>query len=286
MDFVMQDQAESTAAVEDLDAASEDKTELDQEEGQTQEGTESDAAEGVEEEAPPASEESNRDSGWIRELRTRHRDQQKRIRELEAKLEQQDAGKTPVVPLQKPTLQSCDYDADEFEKRLTAWHDQKRANEAREAETQAKIERQNKDWNDRLAAYENAKVELKDPDFEDAEFVVLEHLSEIQQGIVVKYAKQPAQVVLAIGRDPKKAKELAAIEDPVEFALAVRELDKDATKMTKPKAPPPPEKTISSSGRISGGVDSTLERLRADAEKSGDYTKVNQYKQQQRKAKS
>jgi hypothetical protein len=42
---------------------------------------------------------------------------------------------------------------------------------------------------------------------------------------------------------------------------------------------------ISSTGRVAGAVDSTLERLRLDAEKTGNYTKVLQYKRQKKSAK-
>jgi hypothetical protein len=46
--------------------------------------------------------------------------------------------------------------------------------------------------------------------------------------------------------------------------------------------PPPPEKPVQGNGRLSGSSDATLERLRADAEKTGNYTKVIAYKKQLR----
>ena len=104
-----------------------------------------------------------------------------------------------------------------------------------------------------------------------------------QQGIIVQGADNPALVVYALGKNPKKAKELASITDPVKFAIAVGKLETQL-KVTNRKAPPPPEKTLQGTGPKSGAVDSTLERLRADAEKTGDYTKVLQYKRQKREA--
>ena len=53
-------------------------------------------------------------------------------------------------------------------------------------------------------------------------------------------------------------------------------------KVTNRKAAPPPEKTVRGNGAVSGTVDSQLERLRAEAEKTGNYTKVNAYKMQLR----
>jgi hypothetical protein len=69
----------------------------------------------------------------------------------------------------------------------------------------------------------------------------------------------------------------------VKFAFAVAKLEKDL-KVTNRKAAPPPEKIVSGTGRSSGAVDSTLERLRAEAEKTGNMTKVIQYKAQKRAA--
>jgi len=45
------------------------------------------------------------------------------------------------------------------------------------------------------------------------------------------------------------------------------------------KPPSAPESRVKGSAPTTG-ADSTLERLRAEAEKSGDYTKVRAYKQQ------
>ena len=90
-------------------------------------------------------------------------------------------------------------------------------------------------------------------------------------------------MIYALGKNPTKAKELSAINDPVKFAFAVAKLETQL-KVTNRKAAPPPESTVRGTGRVSGAVDSTLERLRADAEKTGDYSKVMQYKRQKRQS--
>jgi hypothetical protein len=55
-------------------------------------------------------------------------------------------------------------------------------------------------------------------------------------------------------------------------------------KINKRKPKTAPEKTIKGTGSISGTVDSNLDRLRAEAERTGDYSKVMQYKRKKRKA--
>jgi len=49
-------------------------------------------------------------------------------------------------------------------------------------------------------------------------------------------------------------------------------------KVTNRKPATAPEKVLTGTGSTSGSVDSTLDKLRAEAEKTGDYTKVTAYK--------
>jgi hypothetical protein len=100
--------------------------------------------------------------------------------------------------------------------------------------------------------------------------------------MILQGADNPALLVYALGKNPKRAKELASIKDPVKFAFAVARLETQL-KVTKRKASSKPEPTISGTGRPSGSVDNTLERLRTEAEKTGDYSKVYAYKQRQKR---
>lgn len=233
------------------------------------------------EESPPQEQEP-RAPEWVRELRKQNREKERRIRELEAKL--QTSAQTenkPVVLGAKPRLEDHDYDTDQFEAALSDWYERKRAAD-HEAEKARQAEQAQRDaWQSRLDSYGKARAELKVRDFEDAEYTVQELLDVTQQGIVVQYAENPALVIYAIGKNPSKAKELADIKDPVKFAFTVAKLEKDL-KVTNRKAAPPPERTVQGTGRVSGAVDSTLERLRAEAAKTGDLSKVMAYKKQLR----
>lgn len=235
-------------------------------------------------EEPPPQEDPAQAPEWVRELRKKNRDDQRRIRELEEQLKVNKEAETKPASLgKKPALEDFDYDTERFEQELTGWYDRKRQHDdatarAREAEETAQAA-----WKKKLDAYGAAKTELKVKDFDDAEAALQDHLSVTQQGIVVKGATNPALIVYALWKNPKKAKELGSITDPVEFAFAVAKLETQL-KVTNRKAPPPPEKTVSGTGGTSGSVDSTLERLRAEADKTGDYTKVSAYKRQKRSA--
>jgi len=220
---------------------------------------------------------------WVRELRRSHRELQKENRELKAAISKP-ADKPTITLGKKPSLSDdgIDYDAEVFEQRLTEWHDRKRQIEQQENEQKRERDAQEQAWKDRLDAYAKSKESLKVKDYEDAEAVAQETLNVTQQGILVQGADNPALIIYALGKNPAKAKELAGIKDPVKFAFAIAKLETQL-KVTNRKAPPPPEKVIQGTGRASGAIDSTLERLRAEAEKTGDMSKVLAYKRNNRK---
>ena len=235
------------------------------------------------EEAPPAEEEV-RAPEWVRELRKTNREKERRIRELEAKLSATTTEIKPVVTLgPKPKLEEYDYDADRYEQAIDQWHDRKRVHD-READAALQSEQQQQQaWQAKLNDYGRAKAELKVRDYEDAEETVQQLLNVTQQGVLLNGCDNPALVVYALGKNPKKTAELAKLTDPVKFAFAVAKLEKEL-KVTNRRAAPAPERVVSGTGRSSGAVDSTLERLREEAARTGNMTKVIQYRAQKRTA--
>ena len=235
------------------------------------------------EEAPPP-EEQTQAPEWVRELRKTNRELQRQNRELQGKL--QTSAQTEIKPVvlgKKPSLEDHDYDAEKFEEALTHWFERKRQADEINARQEAEVMTQQKAWQAKLEGYSKAKAELRVKDFDDAEAMAQELFNITQQGVMLQGADNPALVVYALGKNRKKAQELAAIKDPVKFAFAVAKLEKDL-KVTNRRAAPPPERVVSGTGRSSGAVDSTLERLREDAARTGNMTKVIAYKAQKRSA--
>ena len=234
------------------------------------------------EEAPPQ-EEHTPAPEWVKELRKTNRELQRQNRELQGRLQAAPPETKPVVIGNKPKLEDHDYDADKYEEALTSWFERKRQAEEVNAKQEAEVMNQQKAWQAKLDGYGKAKAELRVKDYEDAEAVAQEVFSITQQGVLLQGADNPALVVYALGKNPAKAKELASITDPVKFAFAVAKLEKDL-KVTNRRQAPAPERIISGTGRSSGAVDSTLERLREDAARTGNMTKVIAYKAQKRSA--
>ena len=234
------------------------------------------------EEAPPP-EEHTPAPEWVKELRKTNRELQRQNRELQARVQAAPPETKPVVIGNKPKLEDHDYDADKYEEALANWFERKRQADDANAKQEAEVMNQQKAWQAKLDGYGKAKAELRVKDFEDAEEVAQQVFSITQQGVLLQGADNPALVVYALGKNPAKAKELAEIKDPVKFAFAVAKLEKDL-KVTNRRQAPAPERIVTGTGRSSGAVDSTLERLREDAARTGNMTKVIAYKAQKRSA--
>jgi hypothetical protein len=224
------------------------------------------------EDAPRPEDDETSAPEWVRNLRKENRELKRAIKAAQAPVMQEAPKLGP-----KPTLESAEYDEARYDAELIAWNTQKAKVEAAAEEAKAEQEAGQKAWQDRIGAYQERKVALKAPDFDDVEDTVREALSVTQQGVIVSGANDPALMVYALGKNPAKLKELSSIKDPVKFAFAVARLEGELKVQTR-KPATTPERTLTPSGKPSGGVDQKLEQLRAKAETSGDYTEYFAYK--------
>lgn len=225
------------------------------------------------EDTPPQEQEEKQEAPeWVKELRKAHRETQKENKELRKRLEAKQGGDQPTnKKLKKPTLEECDYDSDLYDQKLEEFYKAKRKEDEQ-------VESAQKAWEQKLNSYSEKKKSLKVRDFDDAEYIVQDTLNETQQGIILQGAENPAIVVYALGKNEKKAKELAQIEDPIKFAFEVAKLETQM-KVTRRRPSTEPEKTITGgSGKIAGGADKQLDKLREQARKTGDFSKVVAYK--------
>lgn len=233
------------------------------------------------EEPPPQEEQAAPE--WVRELRREHRELKKRNRELESRVNQS-TETNPVVNLgPKPNLEALDYDTEKYEQSLADWYERKKLVDEQQSQVRRAEEEQQQAWNAKLEGYVEAKTKLKVRDYDDDEEVAQQMFNVVQQGVVIQGAENPALVIYALGKNPKKAKELAAIDDPVKFAFAVAKLESNL-KIGNRKAATQPERTVSATAPSSGAVDSTLERLREEAARTGNMDKVMAYKRAQKRA--
>ena len=224
---------------------------------------------------------------WARRTREVAMQRWRENRDLKRKLAELEAKTAPVEEEPeigaKPNLLDDDIDGDEeiYEQRLLAWYEDKRRSDAKKEAKRREAEQAQEQWQAKLTGYEEGKKRLRVPDFEEAEDLVQSVFDQTQQGIIVHGARDAAVLAYAIGKNPEKAKELAAIKDPIAFAFAVSKLE-EQVKVTTRKPTVKPEGVLTSTARGSSAMDNHLERLRAEAEKTRDYTKVMAYKKQLR----
>ena len=232
---------------------------------------------------PPPPEDDAKAPGWVKDLRKSNRQKDRENRQLREQLAKLSSAAEPTaVELgKKPTIEGADYDSDVYERQLIDWVEKKRAVEERQKSIDAERQKEQEAWNATLETYGQNRKSLKVKDFEEAELVVQDELSNTQQGMILQGADNPALLIYALGKNPKKAKEIASIKDPVKFAFAVAKLETQL-KVKNRKAAAAPERVIQGSARSSGAVDSTLERLREEAARTGNMDKVMQYKRQQK----
>lgn len=271
------------------DEAHDDEAEEGQDEGaEADEGGESGDGEVVvqigEEEAP-TSEEQQPAPEWVKDLRKRQRELAKENADLKARLS---AGNTPAkgkpeLP-PKPKLADFDYDEEKYDQARDEWDRKKRAVDAWEADQEAQAKQAQEAVRKVHENYATSKKALKVSDFQDAEDEVLSVFSEVQQNIVLQGAKNPAAMVYALGRTPAKLKELASKKDPLEFAWAAAQLEKEIKVSKRTSTKPAPDTPLRGTSAAQGSSKAQLERLEAEAARTGDRTKVVAYKRQMKQA--
>ena len=223
-------------------------------------------------ETPVDDDEGKGAPSWVKDLRKSNREKDRRIRELEQKLTAPVVANDVPALGEKPTLKGCDYDEEAYEAKLADWHAAKRKIDDAKTAQEAAQKKAQDDWNARLKTYKDNAKTLKVPDFEDAEGVVQDRLSVVQQGVILKGAEKPELVVYALAKNPKKLAELSAISDPIAFAFAVAKVETMLKEQPR-RAAPTPERVISGSAPGAGVAAANLEKLREQAQKTGDFTK-------------
>lgn len=216
---------------------------------------------------------------WVKDLRKQSREDKKRIKELEAQMQQAKPADKPIEVGPKPKLADFDYDEDQFESAVEQWHERKRQVEQQQAAKQAEEEKAKQAWQTKMQSYEERRqnVASKVRDFEEVEEAAKDKLTATQQGILIHAAENPELILYHLGKNPKKAQELSEITDPIQFAFAAAKLDSQMKIQTR-KPSTQPERKPSGSAGLSGVVDQKLAQLEAKAAKTGDRTELIKYK--------
>jgi len=219
---------------------------------------------------------------WVKELRRVNREQAKEIKELRKMQSQskvpadQDDDKLPS----RPILEDFDYDSDAYEKAVFDYAEKKKAFDLKKQKQEEQQNAENERWQKVVNSYEERKKSLKLKGIEEAEQIVQENLDEIKQAIILEAVDDPALVIYILGKNKKELDALKQESNPVKFAVKVAKLEARMKVEKKSGSKPAPEKRLNAERVSTSAVDSALEKLRDEAAKTGDYSKVMRYKAQ------
>lgn len=215
--------------------------------------------------------EPAKESPGIRALREKMKEQERELRELRAKVAPQPQ-QEELPP--KPELWDEGIDGVHavYDAALIEWAEKKKEFEARKAKQEEAIKAREEAFARKLQSFEEGKKRLAAPDLDEAEAFIRETLDVYQMAFVIEGAKDPARLFYTLAKYPEKARKLAAM--PIaEFAREAFEMERKIKQGGKPA----PERMVIGNANGSA-IDNTLERLRKEAEKTGDLTKVLEYK--------
>ena len=140
------------------------------------------------------------------------------------------------------------------------------------------MKRAQDEWANLTKKYNAEKAVLKVKNYDDVESDFITAIHPEKQGDLLKYAKEPAKLIYALGKDPVKLKILQDIDNKVDFVLKVKEYE-EQMKTVKRSGVPLPEKSV-----IGGGLgsvvhnDAKLKQLEIEADQTGNRTKLVAYR--------
>ena len=206
---------------------------------------------------------------WVKKVREENRELKRQLKQRESQqFEQQ-------VLREKPTLDDHDYDSDAFEQDYAQW-----LTEKQQVDAQAHAERQKyQQYHERYKADVDA-IKAKAPDYDEVELSVVDVLSEQKQGLLQMLVDNPAKVVYALGKNsPAQLERLSKLDD-IQFAKQIVLMEMQMSSKTKSRNQNKPKPKTHELEGAAGGADTRLAKLEAEADRTGDRSKVAAYKKQ------
>ncbi|KGA24906.1 scaffolding protein [Pectobacterium brasiliense] len=227
----------------------------------------------------PTSDEG-KDPALVRHLRNTIREKERELKELRTKSpqpQQQSPTQAPRMP--QLSDDGIDYDEAVFQQKLSAWSEENAKYHTSLAQQQQAQQAAQQQYQQRLQQYQERVKTVKVPNYQQAEKLVIDEVPEAIQAAVIQYAEKPEMVVIALARNPELRKQFAEATDPVELGRQIGIIESKAKTMPKAKST---AGTVPAVKGNNGAELSSLEKLHAKAEQSGDYT---EYLAAKRKAK-
>lgn len=214
----------------------------------------------------------------VKRLRKEIRDRDKKL----AQFSKQPQGEEPIVVGNRPTIEECEFDQEEFDRRFEEWEQRREARRQQDQRIEQSQQQQQERWQQVQNSYQQAKQKLPFADKQEAERAAFDELTDIQQAVIASVADNPALVIYAAGKSATKLAEIASIDDPLKLAKYIGRMEASMT--VKKRARPPQPDTPLKGGTISASADKHEAKLEKEAERTGDRTALIKYRKQKREA--
>lgn len=190
----------------------------------------------------------------------------------------------PAAPQEKepddlgeiPTIEDCEFDPAVHAQKVRAWVEKAASHATAKSRKDAQDAEEKASWAKQLDDFHGAFADLGVQDHQGAVATVAKALPEARQAMLVEaLGKDAAKLVYRLHKTPASLEKLASIKSNGKF-IAQAAIMAQETKIERRKAAAPaPENKVSGGGVSAAQVGaSNLERLREEARKTGDYTKV------------
>lgn len=221
------------------------------------------------------------ESEGVRNLRKRLREREQELKQLRGTQAAPDIG-------EKPTLESCDYDDDRYERELIDWRDRKRKADDEAEQQQALAQSVEEDVQASQRAYETQRASLKVPGFDAADDAVTEALPPLFLNAVnVAAGPKAAALRFYLGThadelDKLKALDPRKVTDLIRLSGLVGQMAEKINVQRRKPTTTPEQQHRGQSGAGGGAGDTKLARLEREADKTNDRTALIAYKRQLR----
>jgi len=184
----------------------------------------------------------------------------------------------PDIPARPKSVEDFDWDVERFNSALDAHLAGKDEHSAWKAREEKRLSERTAHEAERGQKFEQQRKALGVRDYEARAALVRDRLSEEQLFHLIDKSDNPAQIIYALGRSESRLDALASEQDIGAFIFKLGQNSKDI-KVTKKTAPTPESRVRGASAPMAIGGDKQLEKLEKDAAKTGDRTKLIQYRQ-------
>lgn len=223
--------------------------------------------------APPTDDSPN-DSALIKKLRQEIRERDKRLAEVAKPA-------PPKIEVgERPTLEACEWDEDRLADELLEWTDRKRQAETQQSEAEKAQQEAAERSAKVMAAYAERRAEVTDIDEAEAS-VAADFGDEFSKALA--YASEDPAFIKALHLFPGKRAKLAKLRnDPLKAIFEAGKLAA-GVKVTKRRKAPDPDQVERGSGGAPKSTDKVIEKLEKEADRTGDRTKLIEYRKSLRK---